>query len=48
VPAPKSEQFHDFKYTMRRVMDADGNIDRGVLADMKRVYGERVVFLGGA
>lgn len=45
-PQPKSEQLHDFHYKLRRIMDADGTVDKGVLADMKKVYGENVIFLG--
>ena len=46
VPQKKSEQLKDFKYVMKRLMDKDGNIDQGVLAEMKKVYGENIVFLG--
>lgn len=46
VPQPKREQLHPFKYTMRRLLDGDGNVNTRVLADMKKIYGERIIFLG--
>ena len=32
----------DYSYEMRRVMDADGKVNRKVLAEMQRVYGSHV------
>ena len=42
-PAPKSQQFKDYHYTLRRLMDADGNVDKQVLADFKKVHGDDVI-----
>jgi hypothetical protein len=39
---PRSKANADSTYTMKRVLDAHGHVDMGVLREMKRAYGESV------
>lgn len=47
-PAPVKKAFHEYTYTMRRLMDDQGNVDKSALKAAKSIYGENVVFLGAA
>jgi hypothetical protein len=42
TPQEKTSAADDWTFTMKRVMDEHGGIDRSVLADMKQIYGETV------
>ena len=43
TPAKKRDAFHEYTFEMKRVMDGNGKVNKAVLKEMKKIFGQNVI-----